>query len=137
MNMRYTAGLLLFGCAAVLLWQGVRHRRHVLALASPQELAQAMRAASASPGSLRAFTAIARGAVLVALAWIGIKATLAYFWMDGGRFVSLFDLAGLLAMLAAWGWNVTVRTRFSVGVAEGISEARRARDGGADGEGGA
>jgi hypothetical protein len=126
MPMRYTAGALLFACAGVLLWQATRHRRRVLALASPQELAEATRSASATPNSMRAFTAIARGAVLVAIAWIGVKATLAYFWMDGARFASLFDLAGLLAMLAAWGWNVTVRTRYSLVLAEAVNEAREA-----------
>jgi hypothetical protein len=122
--MRYTAGALLFACAGVLLWQATRHRRRVLALASAEELAEAARTASANPNSLRAFTAIARGAVLVAIAWIGIKATLAYFWMDGARFASLFDLAGLLTLLAAWGWNVTVRTRYSFSIADAVNDAR-------------
>jgi hypothetical protein len=121
--MRYTVGAFLFACGAVLFWQAVRHRRGVLAQLTEAELARRRTAAASDPKSLQAFAAVARGITLVVLGWVGVKSTLAYFWMDGPKFLSLFDLAGLLAMLGACGYNITIRTRYSLVLARSTANA--------------
>jgi hypothetical protein len=58
------------------------------------------------------FGAIMRPIILFFLAFLGIKATFAYFWLDAARFLSLLDLGAFLAALMAYGFWVIVKTKY-------------------------
>jgi pimeloyl-ACP methyl ester carboxylesterase len=106
----------------VLAW-ALRHRHRVLALISEDALARYMDKQSEDPHSISAFGEIMRPIVLFALAWIGAKSAAAYFWMDGPKYLSLFDLGALLALLASYGYCITVQTRYRMSVALAARDA--------------
>ena len=115
--MRYTTGLVrLLIAVGVLAW-ALRHRRRVLVLVSEDVLARHMEKQSEDPNSISAFGEIMRPIVLFALVWIGAKSVAAYFWMDGPKYLSLFDLGSLLALLASYGYCITVQTRYRMSFA--------------------
>ncbi len=101
--MRYTTGLVMLLIAFGVLAWALRHRRRVLAVVSKDALARYMDKQSDDPHSISAFGEIMRPIVLFALVWIGAKSVAAYFWMDGPKYLSLFDLGSLLALLASSG----------------------------------
>lgn len=110
--MRYWVGSVLFLSAAAFLWSGLRHRRRVIAIA-PRDAIMAQRAiASEDPRSLAALSEIGRPIVLFFVAWIGVKSGLAYVWLDAGRWLSPFDLAGLYALLVAYGVSFTIESKY-------------------------
>ena len=124
--MRYTTGLvMLLMAVGVLVW-ALRHRRRVLAVVSEDALARHMEKQADDPDSISAFGEIMRPMVLFALAWIGVKSIAAYFWMDGPKYLSLFDLGSLLALLVAYGYCITVQTRYRMSVALAAREAAEA-----------
>jgi hypothetical protein len=89
-------------------------RRRVLASIGAAELARRRAVALADPRSLSAFGEIARPLVLVGLGWLALKSTLVYLMLDGARVLSLFDLAGFLALLGGYGVWFSVRTAYWV-----------------------
>jgi hypothetical protein len=107
--MAYWSGAVLFAIGAWLIHAGLAHRRRVLALraaaADPDE-------AGADPRSLGVLGEIMRPIILFALAYLGVKATLAFWWLDAGRYLSLFDLAGFLSLLAGYGGWVVMKTKY-------------------------
>jgi len=121
--MRYTTGLVMLLMAVGVLAWALRHRRRVLALISEDALARHMEKQADDPNSISAFGEIMRPMVLFALAWIGVKSVAAYFWMDGPKYLSLFDLGSLLALLVAYGYCITVQTRYRMSVALAAREA--------------
>jgi hypothetical protein len=54
-----------------------------------------------------------RPVLLFMLAYLGVKAALVYHWLDGARYLSLFDLGAFLAALAAYGCWIAVKTRYA------------------------
>jgi hypothetical protein len=107
---------MLLMAVGILAW-ALRHRSRVLALISKDALARYMEKQSEDPHSMFAFGEIVRPIVLFALVWIGAKSIAAYFWMDGPKYLSLFDLGSLLALLASYGYCITVQTRYRMSVA--------------------
>ncbi len=110
--MRYTSGLVMTLLAAGVLGWALRHRSRVLALISQDALARHREKLSEDPKSLSAFGEIMRPIVLFALFWIGAKSIAAYFWLNGPKYLSLFDLGALLALLASYGYCITIQTRY-------------------------
>jgi hypothetical protein len=106
--MRNWTGAVLFLIGAWLLYSTLLHRarifRHSAAVDMVQELTPAM-------SSLAAFGAILRPLILGALGYFAVKVTMAYLLLGGGRYFSLFDLGGLLFLLAAYAWLV-LQTRY-------------------------
>lgn len=121
--MRYTAGLVMLLLAVAVIGWALRHRRRVLAMITEDALARHREAQAEDPKSLSAFSEIVRPIVLFALVWIGVKSVAAYFWMDGPRYLSLFDLGSLLALLASYGYCVTIQTRYRMSVALAARDA--------------
>jgi hypothetical protein len=110
--MRYTTGLVMLLLAVGVLGWALRHRRRVLALISEDALTRYREAQAEDPKSISAFGEIVRPIVLFALVWIGVKSVAAYFWFDGPKHLSLFDLGALLALLACYGYCITIQTRY-------------------------
>lgn len=110
--MRYTTGLVMLLLAVGVLVWALRHRRRVLALISADALARYRETQADDPKSLSAFGEILRPIVLFALVWIGVKSIAAYFWLAGTKYLSLFDLGALLALLASYGYCITIQTRY-------------------------
>jgi hypothetical protein len=50
--------------------------------------------------------------IIALLAFAGIKAALAWLVLDGGRYLSLLDLGGVLLVLAAYGAWLVLKTRY-------------------------
>ncbi|MFZ5558067.1 MAG: hypothetical protein ACOZDY_15335 [Pseudomonadota bacterium] len=108
--MAYWTGLVLFAIGGWLAWAGLAHRRRALALRGPA--AAGAPAARADPRSLAAFGEIMRPVILFALAYLGVKTALAFWWLDAGRYLSLFDLAGFLFLLAGYGTWMVLKTKY-------------------------
>jgi hypothetical protein len=126
--MRYTTGLVMLLMAVGVLAWALRHRRRVLALIPEDALARHLEKQSEDPHSISAFGEIMRPIVLFALVWIGAKAVAAYFWMDGPKYLSLFDLGALLALLASYGYCITVQTRYRMSFALAARDAAENAD---------
>lgn len=126
--MRYTTGLVMLLLAAGILAWALRHRRRVLALVPQDVLVRQLEAQAADPESISAYGEIVRPVVLFALVWIGLKSVAAYFWLDGPKYLSLFDLGSLLALLAAYGYCITVQTRYRMSIALAARDAASARE---------
>ena len=109
--MAYWSGAVLFAIGAWLIHAGLAHRRRVLALRAAAADADET---GADPLSLGVFGEIVRPIILFALAYLGVKATLAFWWLDAGRYLSLFDLAGFLCLLAGYGAWVVMKTKYRV-----------------------
>ncbi|MCX7891320.1 MAG: hypothetical protein N2544_02975 [Burkholderiales bacterium] len=105
--MRNLVGAMFVLVGAALAWAAVTLRARRIA---------ARRAAGIPDGAepqsrLFVFGEIVRPILLFFLAWVGVKTVLAYHWLDGGRYLSLFDLGGFLAALAAYGYWLHVKTK--------------------------
>lgn len=61
--------------------------------------------------SMFVFGEIVRPIILLALAYLALKTTLAYFWLDAQRYLSLFDLVAFNGALAAYGYWLVVKTK--------------------------
>jgi hypothetical protein len=107
--MRYWIGCVFLVPAFYLLWN-VR-----------QQLADALRtfgktrqgadeADDLEPSSMAAFAQIARTVVMFMVAFLAVKVTAAYIILDGARYVSLFDLASTLFLLASYATWLRVKT---------------------------
>ena len=110
--MRYWIGALCFASAAVLLFSALRRRRRVLAIA-PRALIERHRAAAlADPRSLASMGEIGRSFVVFFVGYAGLKTGLLWLAFDAHRYLSLVDLAGFYAMLAAYVTSLNVQTRW-------------------------
>jgi hypothetical protein len=65
--------------------------------------------------SLRMLSAVGPGIVQLGLFIAGGQVALAYMVTGGSGVFTLFDLAGFLFLLAAYGWWISVRTRYRPG----------------------
>jgi hypothetical protein len=116
--MRYLLGAGFLVAAAWLVYAGLGHRRLKRASAGP---------APAEENRLQMMGEIVRPMILFALAYVGLKTSLAYLWLDGSRVLSLLDLGGFLVMLAAYGFWLTMKTKPVY--LTGAQGAARAEDG--------
>lgn len=107
--MAYWTGLVCVSLGAWLIHAGLAHRRRVLALRA--QFADWAAQPATDPRSLGVFGEIMRPIILFALAYLGVKTTLAYWWLDAGRYLSLFDLGAFLFLLAAYGAWLVLKTR--------------------------
>jgi hypothetical protein len=121
--MRYWIGAFTFALALALVGYALARRRQVLSVVSEEALTRRLEQLANDPQSLSAFGEIMRPIVWFALAVIGIKSTIAYFWIGGSRILSPFDLAGVLAMLAAYGYFIHVQTRYRLSAVEVVADA--------------
>jgi hypothetical protein len=108
--MAYWSGLCLFAAGGWLIHAGLGHRRRVLAMRAALE--SAAPTAASDPRSLSVFGEIMRPIILFALAYLGVKTSLAFYWLDAGRYLSVFDLAGFLFLLFAYGTWITLKTKY-------------------------
>lgn len=103
----FLAGSWLIGAAVL------RRRRFVGGgHVSPQDREPGARALHPSLAKIR--TAF-RPIVVIFLVYVGIKTTLAYFMFDASRYFSIFDLAGFLFLLVAYGTWVVLRMTYRNG----------------------
>lgn len=104
--MRYWIGLACFAAALALVRAGLNHRNRV------RVLAPTAAAPEPAPNSMNAFGEIMRPVILFALAYLALKTSVAYHVLDAGRVVSLFDLAGMLALFGAYGSWIVMKTSY-------------------------
>ncbi|NVO12837.1 MAG: hypothetical protein HXX10_02260 [Rhodoplanes sp.] len=104
-------GTAFFAAAAVLLLAGFAHKRRVLAA---RAAAAARGIVPTEPGlrSVAAFGEIMRPVILFFLAYAGLKTAVLFLVLDGEELLSWFDLAGVLALLAAYGTWMSLRTSY-------------------------
>lgn len=107
--MRYAIGGLLFAFGAWLLWSVHQRRRRVPARCAPTS-AEVPASASGHP-SLAVLGEVMPPIIIGLLVYGGLKATLLFFAFGAGRWLSLFDLAGLLFLLASYGIWLVIMTR--------------------------
>jgi hypothetical protein len=102
--MRYWTGLVLFVAAGWLIQAGLAHRRRILAVGGAGD--------GASARSIDTLGYIFRPIILFALVYVGIKSAFVYWVLDGGRYLSLVDLAGFLCLLAGYGTWAVLKTKY-------------------------
>lgn len=120
--MRYAFGGLLFAFGAWLLWSAHQRRQRVPArrILTPAEITAS---ASGHP-SLAVLGDVMPSIMVGFLVYGGLKATLLFFAVGAGRWLSLFDLAGLLFLLASYGIWLVIMTRHRVAPAAGANGRR-------------
>jgi hypothetical protein len=101
---RYIVGLLCFAGGAWLLWSAYARRRRAVA-AGPLS-------APALHPSLQVLGDAMPPIIVLALIIVGAKMALAFAVTDAGQYLSLFDLAGFLFLLAGYGTSVVFRSRY-------------------------
>jgi hypothetical protein len=104
------AGLLVI--AAWLLSSGLAHRRRVLVARRRSAIFDEPGASRPLDGQLATFGAIVRPIIILGLGYFALKVTVVYVLLDGSRFFSLFDLAGLLIFLAAYAAWLFLKTSY-------------------------
>jgi hypothetical protein len=104
-------GTAFLAAAAVLLLAGFAHKRKVMAA---RAAAAARGIVPAEPGlrSVAAFGEMMRPVILFFLAYAGLKIVVVFLMLDGEEVLSWFDLAGVLALLAAYGTWMILRTSY-------------------------
>jgi hypothetical protein len=102
--------VVLFAFGAWLAWSALAQRRRVIAARRAGTVAREGEAAGNAQLSMTG--EIMRPVILFALVYVALKSVFAYVVLDAGRWVSWFDLAGYLFLLAAYGGWVVVRTRY-------------------------
>ena len=107
--MRYWVGCVFLVPAFYLLWN-VRQQLVDALRMSGEERQSADEADDLEPSSMAAFAQIARTVVMFMLAFLAVKVTAAYIILDGLRYVSLFDLASTLFLLASYATWLRVKT---------------------------
>ncbi len=125
--MRNWIGLLFAAGGAWFVISGLMHRRRVLA---GREAAKRRGDDAGDPplhASLEMLRHIVPGLVFFGLAIVAAQVTFAYFVMDGVRFLSYFDLAAFLFLLAAYGVWMRLKTTYRE-VAPSVNVDRRSRD---------
>lgn len=105
--MRHVMGAVMFAGAAWLAWSALDRRRRALAEARAGETAPALHP------SLALMADIGPPLIIAGLVIAGGQVVLA-FWLTsgGGGVFSLFDLAGFVALLVAYGFWVKVKGRY-------------------------
>lgn len=110
------AGLVMGAAGLLLGWQAFSRRR--LVLAEARRRAETGEPESGPPlhHSLQMLGAIGPGIVHLGLFIAGGQVVLAFFVTGGGDGTfTLFDLAGFVFLLVAYGWWVSVKTRYRPG----------------------
>ncbi len=107
--MRYWVGCVFLVPALFLLWS-VRQQLIDALRTSSIPAQSASQAEDLDPSSMAAFAQMARTVVMFMLGLLALKVTAAYIILDGGRYVSLFDLASTLFLLAAYAFWLKVKT---------------------------
>jgi hypothetical protein len=107
--MRYWVGYVFLVPAFYLLWN-VRQQLVDALRMSGKSRQSADEADDLEPSSMAAFAQIAQTVVMFMLAFLAVKVTAAYIILDGGRYVSLFDLASTLFLLASYATWLRVKT---------------------------
>ena len=107
--MRYWVGCVFLVPALFLLWS-VRQQLIDALRTSSNPAQSASQAEDLDPSSMAAFAQMARTVVMLILGLLALKVTAAYIILDGGRYVSLFDLASTLFLLAAYAFWLKVKT---------------------------
>lgn len=111
--MKYWIGLIALAFAMWLLYSGLSHRRKVVEARRQSALA-GVPAPPERHASLALLGDIMPSLMILGLAFIGAKLTLAYFVLGVNRVLSLVDLGGFLAMLACYGTWLILRTKYPV-----------------------
>ncbi|MCS6932140.1 MAG: hypothetical protein NZM27_08025 [Acetobacteraceae bacterium] len=109
------AGAVMGAAGLALIWQAWTRRR--LVIAEARRRAETGEPESGPPlhHSLRMLGAIGPGIVQIGLFIAGGQVVLAYLVTGGSGVFTLFDLAGFLFLLAAYGWWIAIRTRYRPG----------------------
>ncbi len=108
--MRYWVGAILFLCGAWFVWSGLQRRRQVMAAKAAAADGSGAPLPVLSPG-MAIIGDVVPPLVCIVLAIVGAKVTFAYFVVDAGRFFSLFDLGGLLFLMASYGLWMILRAK--------------------------
>lgn len=104
--MRYVAGAIFLAVAAGFLVAALRDRARPSAVA-PSPDGRAPQAAA----SLMFLGDVLPSLVIGFLGYVAIKSTFAFWAFDGSRYLSILDLVGFLALLAAYGYWLTARVK--------------------------
>jgi hypothetical protein len=113
--MRNWTGAALFAIGAWLIFSALAQRGRVLTTRRKSEAQEVIPTNS----SLIALGDIFRPLVIIGLIYFAVKVTLAYVLLDGNRIFSLFDLSGLLFLLAAYAIWLIVKTKYREAIGPG------------------
>lgn len=120
--MRYWIGAACFAAAAALTMAAWLHRRRVLAIAPREAIERQRAAALADPRSIASMGEIGRSLVTWFVGYAALKTGFLWFAFHADRYLSLFDLAGFYAALAAYVASITLQTRWRLSDALAAAE---------------
>lgn len=109
------AGAVMGAAGLVLIWQAYTRRRTVIADAERRSATGEPESRPPLHQSLRMLGAIGPGIVQLGLVIAGGQVVLAFYLTGGSGVFTLFDLGGFLFLLVAYGWWISVRTRYRPG----------------------
>lgn len=109
------AGAVMGAAGLALIWQAWTRRRMVIADAERRRQTGEPEAGPPLHQSLRMLGAVGPGIVQLGLFVAGGQVALAFFVTGGSGVFTLFDLAGFVFLLVAYGWWISVRTRYRPG----------------------
>ena len=109
------AGAVMGAAGLALIWQAWTRRRLVIADAERRRATGEPESGPPLHHSLRMLGAIGPGIVQLGLFIAGGQVVLAFFVTGGSGVFTLFDLAGFVFLLVAYGWWISVRTRYRPG----------------------
>lgn len=95
-----------------LLYSAMAHYRRVLTACRSCTGLTEIGALPKAESPMFVFGEIMRPIILFGLGIFALKATVAYFLLGAGRILSLFDLAGVLFVIAAYGTWLSINTKF-------------------------
>jgi hypothetical protein len=110
--MRNLLGLAFFLVAAYFFMGSYAQRKKVRLARAELEKDGPIVEKSLDPNSMAALGEIATPIVQAGLWLVAIKFCAAYYLLDAGRFISLFDLAGIVTVLLAYGIWLSSMTKF-------------------------
>jgi hypothetical protein len=105
-------GVPLFLLGAGLIYSGLSQRARVLAVRRKAAAVGEIETPASSNHSLAGFGYILRALVIIGLGYFALKATLVYALLGDNRLFSLFDLAGLLFLVAGYGTWLFLTTTY-------------------------
>ena len=110
--MRNWTGAITAVLGAWLFYSALAHRRRVLAARRRDAIFGELGGSRPFDRPLATFGAILRPIIIFGLGYFALKVTLVYFLLGAGRFLSLFDLVGVIFLLAAYGTWLVLQTSY-------------------------
>lgn len=112
--MMYWAGVVMFAIGAWLVYRAFAQKSRALQIQAEIAASNGRLAAPELHPSLKTVGTFFPTLMIWFLVYAGLKGTLGWYALDGGRVLSFFDVAGFLFLLTGYGTWLTLTTRYRI-----------------------